>query len=136
MGSSGDISPMMLDEKAKRRECCDPANSVPVRLADGQQWLFPRPVLELRPAFRDGQAVSTYPVRAYDPEIEELVDAVGKCEDNAALLCGAATLAAWLLTENYDLADDELDGLLRIRPSEPDSWAWVGEVFAVATGAD
>jgi hypothetical protein len=125
----------MIDEQGKRRPECDEANSVAVRLADGQEWLFPRPMLELRAAFRDGKAVSAYPVRAYDRELEELVEALGQCTDDTALLCGAATLGAWLLARNYELTDDELNTLFVGRPSDPASWEWVQEVMAVATSS-
>jgi hypothetical protein len=125
----------MLDEQAKRRETCDPRNSVPVRLADGQAWLIPKPWLEVHASFDGGKAARTWPCLTYGPELDALVQAMGQCEDNAALLIGAASLGAYLLGVNYDLADAELDGLFAFRSGDPDSWNWAREVMDVATGA-
>ncbi|SRR5579883_2461142 len=124
----------MLNEITKRRPECDPANSVPIRMADGQEWLFPKPWLQIHASFRGGKAERHYPVVTAGPELDELVAAISRCEDNAALLSGAATLGAHLLCRNYDLDDRELDLLFAFRPSDPDSWEWAREVIGVATG--
>jgi hypothetical protein len=124
----------MLDEKAKRRECCDPANSVPVKLADGQEWLFPKPWLEIHASFAGGRPAGSYPIITAGPELDELVEAIGRCEDNAAVLSGAATLGAHLLCRNYDLTDEDLDHLFAFRPADPTSWDWARELIGIATG--
>jgi hypothetical protein len=124
----------MLDERSKRRPECDPAASAPVRLADGQEWLFPKPWLEIHASFAGGKAEGHYPVLTAGPELDELVEAISGCEDNAALLSGAATLGAALLLRNYDLDDRELDQLFAFRPVDPPSWDWAKEVIGIATG--
>lgn len=124
----------MLDEPSKRRETCDPRSSVPVRLADGQEWLFPKPFIEIHASFDGGKARATYPVLTYGPDLDALVEAMGQCDDNAALLIGAASLGAYLLKQNYDLADEELDLLFTFRLGDPDSWDWARSVIDIATG--
>ena len=124
----------MLDEQAKRRETCDPRNSVPVKLADGQAWLMPKPWLEVHASFDGGKGRATWPVLTYGPDLDALISAMSGCENNAALLIGAASLGAYLLTVNYDLADVELDGLFAFRIGDPGSWDWAREVTDVATG--
>src|SRR5262245_42909255 len=100
----------MLSEMDKRRPELNERTSVPVVLADGQAWQFPKPWLEIHAVFHDGKANGdTYPVLTCGPELDALVDALGQCEGNDAVLCGAATLGAHLLRRNYDLTDAERD---------------------------
>ncbi len=124
----------MTDERAKRRSGFDERNSVRITLADGARWAFPKPWLEVHASFREGRAVSTYAVLTYGPELDELVNAVGECRDNATLIIGAATLGAFLLQHNYDLTDEDLDRLFAVRVNDPSSWEWARAVIEVATG--
>jgi hypothetical protein len=79
--------------------------------------------------------VSSDPVLTYGPDLDELVDTIGECRDNAALLIGAASLGAFLLLHNYDLSDEDLDRLFAVRVGDPASWDWAKAVIDVATGA-
>jgi hypothetical protein len=124
----------MLDERAKRSLQFDERNSTWIDLADGGRWAFAKPWLEVHAAFRDGRAVASYPVLTYGPELDELVNAIDECRDNAALLIGAASLGAYLLRRNYDLSDEELDQLFAFRVGDPSSWDWAKAVIGVATG--
>ena len=124
----------MLNEKVKRRETFDERNSVPIMLADGQKWAFPKPWLEIRASFKGGKPQTTYPVLTYGPELDVLVKAIGECRDNAALLCGTASLGAYLVSQNYDLSDEDLDQLFAFRLGDSASWDWARAVMDVATG--
>lgn len=124
----------MIDERARRRSDFEGLNSAWITLSDGGCWAFPKPWLEVHATFHDGRAVATRPVLTYGPELDELVDAVDGCTDNAALLVGAASLGAYLLRRNYDLSDHEFDQLFAIRVGEPSSWDWARAVVGVATG--
>jgi hypothetical protein len=124
----------MLDERAKRRDTFDEANSAWITLADGQAWAFPKPWLEIHASFHGERATGHYPLITVGPELDELVEALSGCEDNTALLSGAATLGAHLLCRNYDLAERDLDQLFAFRIAEPSSWDWAREVIGVATG--
>jgi hypothetical protein len=125
----------MIDEKARRKPEFDESNAVWIALADGSRWALPKPWLEVHASFRQGRAVATYPVLTYGPELDELVDAIGACRDNAALIIGAASLGALLLRRHYDLSDDDLDRLFAVRVGDPTSWDWVQAVIDVATGS-
>ena len=109
----------MLDEKSRRKETFDQRNSVPVVLADGQAWHLPKPWLDVHPVFRDGKAHSSFPVLTYGPELDALVKSMGECEDNSSLLVGAASLGAYLLSQNYHLSDADLDQLFVFRIGDP-----------------
>jgi hypothetical protein len=117
----------MIDERARRKPEFDERNSVWITLADGGRWAFPKPWLEIH-------AVSSYPSLTYGPELDELVQAIGECRNNAALLLGAATLGAFLLRHNYEVADEELDRLFAVRRGDPSSWDWARAVVDVASG--
>lgn len=124
----------MLDEKFRRKETFDPRNSVPVMLADGQAWHLPKPWLEVHPVFRDGKVQSSYPVLTYGPDLDALVKSMAECEDNSSLLVGAASLGAYLLSQNYQLTDADLDQLFVFRIGDPSSHDWALAVMQVATG--
>jgi hypothetical protein len=124
----------MLDEKTRRRENFDERNSEWITLSDSRKWAFPKPWLQVHATFRDGKAVSSSPVLTYGCDLDALIHAISECEDSTALLVGAATLGAFLLCENYDLADAELDELFAFRVADPSSWGWVKAVMDVATG--
>ena len=124
----------MLDEQAKRKDNFDERNSASVVLADGQTWHLPKPWLEIRPMFRRGRAVSSYPVLTYGAELDALVEAISECEDRTGQLVGLCTLAAYLLQWHYELADGDLDGLLAFRAADPASAKWTETVIEVATG--
>jgi hypothetical protein len=124
----------VLDEKSHRKVSFDQRNSVPVVLADGQTWHLPKPWLEVHPVFRDGKADSSYSVLTYGPELDGLVKTIGECDDNAALLIGAASLGAYLLSQNYHLSDADLDQLFVFRIGDTLSRDWAMAVMQVATG--
>ncbi len=126
----------MSDERAKRNPEFDERNSTWITLADGGRWAFPKPWLEIHAAFRGRPGRASYPVLTYGPELEELVDAIDECRDNAALIVGAASLGAYLLRRNYDLSDEDLDRLFAIRVGDPPSWEWAKAVIDVATGTE
>jgi hypothetical protein len=124
----------MFDERAKRNPKFDERNSTWITLADGGRWAFPKPWLEIHASFRGGRAVASHPVLTYGPELEDLVNAIDQCRDDAALLVGAASLGAYLLLRNYDLSDDDLDRLFAVRVGDPSSWEWAKAVIGLATG--
>jgi hypothetical protein len=124
----------MIDETVKRRPDFDERHSTWITLADGSPWAFPKPWLEFHATFAGGRAVAGRTVLTYGPELEELIDAIEGCRDNAALLVGAASLGAYLLRRNYDLGDRDLDRLFAVRAGDPSSWGWAREVIGVATG--
>jgi hypothetical protein len=124
----------MLDEFALRKPNFDQANSVPVVLADEQEWWFPKPWLEIRPVFKDGKAQNHYNVLTYGPAIDGLLAALADCSSFGEQVTAVASLAAYLLQWHYALDDPELDQLLAYRAHDTASQAWVERVMDVATG--
>ena len=124
----------MLDEPSKRKPNFDQRNSMSVVLADGQSWWIPKPWLEIRPVFRDGQAVTAYPVLTYNEALDELVQAIAVVEDIWEQVTAIASVAAWLLRWHYELTDHDLDQLLAFRRGDDVSLAWMQYVCNIATG--
>ena len=124
----------MIDEKSKRKPNFDERNSAPVVFADGQRWFVPKPWLEIRPVFRNGKAVTAYPVLTHGAELDELVEAMADADDLNGQVVAIASLAAYLLCWHYDLSDAELDQLLAFRASDARSTDWLRDVFKIATG--
>src|ERR1019366_2671183 len=120
---------MPLDEKSLRKPAFDEATSAPISLADGQDWLLPKPWLEVRPIFRGGRSVDTLPVMTCGPEFDGLKQAVQDAEGDAVIAAGA-TLAAHMLLTNYALNDDQLSSLLAFR----DGSTWIRDVMGLASG--
>jgi hypothetical protein len=125
---------LALNELERRKPTFDEANSVGVTLGDGQKWFVPKPWLEIRPTFRGGRATGNYPVNTYGHEIDALVDVIAGAEDSLERLSGIASLAAYLLTQQYELEDADLDKLLCFRLNDESSTDWTGQVIKVATG--
>ena len=123
-----------LDESSLRKPNFDERNSVPVVFADGQAWHVPKPWLEVRPVFKKGKAVTSYPVLTHGAQLDELVETMADCEHLDAQVVAAASLAAHLLTWHYNLADAQLDQLLAFRRGDEASHQWLRDVFAIATG--
>jgi hypothetical protein len=123
-----------MNELERRKPTFDEANSVGVTLGDGQKWFVPKPWLEIRPTFRGVHATGNYPVNTYSHEIDDLLEAIAGADDSLEQLSGIASLAAYLLTQQYDLEDADLDTLLCFRLNEESSTDWVRQVINVATG--
>ena len=86
----------MLIEAEKRRDNFDLENSVGVVLADGQTWYLPKPWVVIRPTFVDGVAMNPYRFFSYSAKLDVLLDAIAAAEDLDTVICGAATLAAYV----------------------------------------
>lgn len=111
-----------------------------VTLGDGQEWTFPKPVLRLLPVRKEagGFGLETAPPFGpdYQAELTRYVDLAVEDEDSAfESMCLRVSLAATLLTRNYDLSDEEIQGLLYVEggASEAAREMW-SEVDAVVMG--
>jgi hypothetical protein len=121
----------MFDEKALRKPAFDETTSAPVVLADGQEWWLPKPWLEVRPVFRGGKAVDTVGLMTAGGEFDALKNAVHDAENDGAIVA-AANLAAYMLTRNYDLADEQLSALLGWREGS----TWLRDVMRHCAGVN
>ena len=122
----------------RESDCRRPAfaDGVPIVLADGQPWTFPRPLLGLFPergddgALRFGEKARFNFGRDYDGLVDELLAADdGKAEATALL-----QLAADLLSRNYAVPADGLCSLLpRLIGCDRNAEMW-REIADVALG--
>lgn len=124
----------MIDERSRRREEFAEEYSVPIVLADGQAWRFPKPWLAIRPIFRDGVPVDRWRWPTYGPELDTLVEAIGEVEDPVDQIVTVMALGAFLLLRQYSLSDAELESLFVYRPGEEASREMVEAIIATATG--
>lgn len=124
------------DEAARRRPGIDAAGSVPVRLADGNEWLVPRPRIDLVPVFKDGILADVgrrYSFgEAFYRKQAALADAAGG--PAGPYLLAAFDLAIDLLGRNYDLDESDYQALIPYRDSDPASVAMWRAIVAVASG--
>ncbi len=125
----------MIDERTRRKSGFDERDIAWIVLADGGRWAFPKPWLEVRASFHSGRAASARSILTYGRELDELVQAITECRDDAALLIASASLGSYLLGHQYELSDDDLDRLFAVRVGDLDSWEWARSVIEVATGA-
>lgn len=90
-------------------------DGTPVRLADGQEWQFPRPIVRLAPANND-QGWKTVLVRSDGGVFAELMakyEAIGDDATIASLASVELAIAKHLLTSNYGLSDEQVGSLLQ-----------------------
>ena len=123
-----------LLEKYRRHADFDPEGCVPITLSDGQQWMFPRPWLEITPTFREGRAVGRTKYLTCGPELDVLIAAIAAEEDAGKQVLSVMTLGAFLLLRNYEVTDEELGHLFRYKVGEPESEEMVMAIMDVATG--
>jgi hypothetical protein len=128
---------MPLDEKTLRRAGFDEANSHPVTMPGGATFYLPKPMIRIRPVFRDGKRVDEARLCTDDPEFDRLKEAVtAATSDEEADFGGAVTdLAAWMLLKNYGLTDEQLGEAFEVGvEGEIANQAWMTEVMAIAHG--
>lgn len=123
-----------LIEKFRRRPNVILEAAVPVMLADGQEWYFPRPILELRPMFRQGKPHKFAPYVTWSDELDELIAAIGKATNRGLQILATLRLGGELLLRNYDLTDDELEVLFRYRVDDEASDRMMQAITEVVTG--
>lgn len=122
---------MGIAESECRRPTFTPG--VPIVLADGQAWHFPRPSFELFPEVGpDGRVSGIGRASTFGPEYEDLLEAFYR--DDSDRLRGMFALAVDLLGRNYDLAPADFRCLLRFRRGDPDREATWRQILDVAEG--
>jgi hypothetical protein len=115
-----------LDDAALRRHEWSEVSKI--KLCDGQEWTFPRPVVGFSPVRKDGKWTAEQ--RApYGDEFREASRAYiamprDSPSDFVAFLGARINLAAELLYRNYDLTDDQLVELLDVTNDEASLDMW------------
>ena len=99
----------MLDEPSKRWAAFTPG--LAVKLADGQAWTLPRPVVIFRPAENEA-GFETRAKIGDDGKFTKAFDAYDKAESGAETIKAELAMASALLLSNYDLTPSEVADLL------------------------
>lgn len=122
-----------MNELDLRRPDFDP-NGVPIKLADGQNWTFPLPLIELSPRF-DGAEVTLGSSTSFGPDHDALIEAATKAEGILDELKTTWALAASMLRRQYNLDNGQLGTLLRYRKDEDgESQETINAILRVAFG--
>lgn len=123
-----------LIEKHRRKPEFDATACTAVELANGQEWYLARPAIQITPVFQDSKAVAGNHLLTCGDELDLLLGMIAEQTEPTAQILAVLTLGAFLLLENYDLEDSELERLLIYRHGEPRSEAMVKGIIDVATG--
>ena len=123
-----------LIERARRKCDFDAEGCTPIRLADGQEWYFPRPWLAIVPIVRDKEAVAEARHVSFGEDLDVLLEAIAAEEDAIAQIRHVVTLAIFLLGRGYDIASDEYPRLLTYYVGNPASDSMIEAIIDVALG--
>lgn len=123
-----------LIEKHRRLPEFAPEGCMPIRLADGHEWYFPRPWLVVSPIFRDGKAVERTKQITCGPELDVLIKAIAEEDDPPRQVLHVMTLGALLLKRNYELDDADFERLFVYKVGSNESDEMLRSIMDVATG--
>lgn len=127
-----------LIEKYRRKTDLNLESCVPIQLADGQEWYFPRPMIELRPRFDGSKPISLSRYVTWGEDLDDLLLAVSNATtaDGDAIILAVLRLGGDMLLQNYDLTQEELQQLFRYRIDDPtgNSDEMFRTIIEVATG--
>jgi hypothetical protein len=115
---------MSLDERSLRKPGF--SEGLAVTLADGQEWVLPKPRIRFKPKIVDGQ-VEIIGGCSFGPEFDDKLDILfGVTEaDPAERLRVKFEVAVRLLATNYNLEPDNFAELIVLEPGDPvsdDRW--------------
>jgi hypothetical protein len=92
---------------------------VPILLADGQSWHFPRPTIELFPTFdADGQVADFDGRPSFGPDYDDKLESFYAAEKGPSELKALMVLAVDLLGRNYRLGPIDFARLIRYRKED------------------
>lgn len=107
---------MKLESECRRPEFTEGCK---VKLGDGQEWTFPKPVLRLVPVRREAGGFEMRGTPPFGPDyqakLDRYVDSDADTEDAAVeSFCLRVELAVDLLSRNYVLTDEDVQDLFYI----------------------
>jgi len=109
---------MPLDENALRKPGF--SEGYPVRLADGQDWTFPKPRIRFQPKIGADGRVEVGGGPSFGPEFDEKLDVLyGVTEaEPVEQLRVKFEMAVRLLSANYELTAEQLGDLIVLEPGD------------------
>lgn len=128
-----------LDEKALRRPSFTEGYSV--RLADGQEWTFPKPRIRFYPTIAEDGSVAVGGGRSFGEDHDKLIDVLiggEEIEDFERLRLRFAA-AVSLLSRNYSLKPEDFASILVIDQDDPETgptWARIDRIVLGLTPED
>ena len=120
------------DETLHRRP--DFQGGRPVRLADGQFWYFPLPVMHLAPVRLPSGQLGAEAATQFGPDFDRLLDELAAAETAVQEAPALFGVAADLLGRNYDLTGDQLRSLVQYRLHPDGPGPAMEEILRIATG--
>jgi hypothetical protein len=127
--------PPPLNEESLRR--AEFSEGTRIRLADGQEWTFPKPWIRLFPRRGQDGKIDVGGGLTFGSTFNELLDEyVELDEDKVIPKVGVQfRMACLLLVQNYDLSDKQLEQLLIFEPDNDDNLAmWRDELLPLLLG--
>ena len=124
----------MILEISKRRPGLDMEKSAPVTLFDGRVWFLPRPQIQFRRGTKPDGTVGLVGKTSLGPAYDAAVKILAEAQTIGDLALGHLELGAAMLAANYDLTDDEIEGLLvYAHDDEPNRETWA-DIVDIALG--
>ncbi len=122
-----------LDEAALRRP--EWVEGVAIRLADGAEWHFPKPLFELFPVVAENGSVELGGKPTFDAGYDDLLESYLASVDPLDRVKALFALAVDLLKRNYTLAPADYQRLLRFHGPNTTHQATWAQIASVATGS-
>jgi hypothetical protein len=110
--------PPVLDEKALRKPEFD--DGISIVLTDGQEWVFPRPVVRTRFSAHNDVGFQLVARVKGDPSYGALYESWINAETGLDSIKAEHALARALILNNYDLTDDQVSDLIQFSHKDDD----------------
>jgi hypothetical protein len=113
----------------------DFTGGTPVRLADGNEWSIPRPVIRISPRLDDAGKVAGLSARTtFGAEFDDLIRSIQEPPEGANRVTLLLTLAVDLLDKNYTLTPEEKAEVLTFDMGDEAGEQMLFDVYDVAVG--
>jgi hypothetical protein len=124
----------VLDEKALRKPGFQPGFKI--KLADGQEWVFPKPRLRFFPKIGDDGSVGVDGGATFGSECDGQLDAIFGVDETDAFerLRLKFEMAVRLLGANYELKPEDYRQLIVLEPGDDASETMWEELTALMAG--
>ena len=123
---------MKLNEKALRKDSF--TEGAVVKLADQQEWTFPKPTIELLPIITEGKAIFGPARPSFGQEYWELFETYAQAENSGETMAALLNLAIYIIRKNYDISDEDVVNLFPFVYGDDENSEMWGQIADVAMG--